>query len=325
MKKIAILAITCLLFSSNAIIAQTVITNTGNKQVTELSGTALADAITISNDTIRKEAEKEVILKSTKVTIPNRGGTITIVTDDIGQVRKTIFEIPSTKKRKRRYQSYYYNTFVDMGLNRVDSKNLFTGKEDISSTDFPKINNSKSVSVAVYPIVATIRPVKFWGLSAGVGIEWFNYRFNKGMSLMDDNGVTKAMPAWQVFGFNQEYAILKTKLTASYLNIPVMMQFYFSNRDRFNIMAGATFGVNIGSHTKVKYAGESGEKHKVKIHEDLNMSSFRYGFTARINWDCVGIYANYYMTPLFKNDKGPKVYPFVVGISLNFNDIFWWW
>jgi hypothetical protein len=31
-----------------------------------------------------------------------------------------------------------------------------------------------------------------------------------------------------------------------------------------------------------------------------------------------GIYADYHMKPLFKENEGPELYPFSVGVSLNF-------
>ena len=324
MKKIAILSIFYLALGLQAINAQDIITTEiENNSTSELNSVALANAA-MDNDTIKNQSKNEVILKSTTINIPNSGGTVTIVTDETGQVRKTVFEIPSKNKTRRssNYPRYEYSSYIDLGFNRIDDKNLFTGDEDISSSAFPKLNNNKSVSFALYPIIATYRPIKFVGLSSGVGIEWFNLRFNGGMSLINETDFTTAAPAWQVFNFDENSNVAKSKLTASYLNVPVMMQFYFSNYGSFRIMAGATFGVNIGSHLKVKYSDNNGS-HKSKLDDDLNLSNFRYGFTARVNWDWLSIYANYYMTPLFKDGKGPKVYPFVVGVSLNFHDVWW--
>ena len=260
-------------------------------------------------------------LKSTKINIPNQEGSVTIITDNSGQVRKTIFEIPSTKNTNNKKQSKYpkcdYNMCIDFGMNKIDEKNLFTNKEDPNSADFPPLNNSKSISFAMYPVMTSVRPVSFFGITGGLGLEWFNYRFNNKMSMANNNGITEAVPAWQVFNFNERNAVLKSKLTASYLNVPIMLDFYLSQKNYFKISTGAMLGVNISSHTKVKYLDNSNNKQKLKMDDNLNISSFRYGFTARIYWNRTGVYANYYMTPLFKSNKGPKVYPFVIGISFN--------
>ena len=48
---------------------------------------------------------------------------------------------------------------------------------------------------------------------------------------------------------------------------------------------------------------------------DFNISPLRWGVTARVGYKWFGIYANYYMTSLFKPTMGPELYPFAVGIA----------
>ena len=67
-------------------------------------------------------------------------------------------------------------------------------------------------------------------------------------------------------------------------------------------------------NTKIKYT-EAGNKSKEKNKSDFNLSPFRWGFTARVGYKWIGIYANYYMTSLFKPTMGPELYPFAAGIA----------
>ena len=63
------------------------------------------------------------------------------------------------------------------------------------------------------------------------------------------------------------------------------------------------------------------EEKKDKNKQDFNLSTFRYGFTARVGYRGLKLYATYYPVQLFEVDKGPEVYPFSVGLILfNFND-----
>jgi hypothetical protein len=41
--------------------------------------------------------------------------------------------------------------------------------------------------------------------------------------------------------------------------------------------------------------------------------------TARVGYKEVAIFANYYMTSLFKPDRGPELYPFSIGLAFTPN------
>lgn len=41
----------------------------------------------------------------------------------------------------------------------------------------------------------------------------------------------------------------------------------------------------------------------------------RFDLTARVNFGDLGLFVNYSLTPLFKDGKGPELYPMMVGIS----------
>jgi hypothetical protein len=62
----------------------------------------------------------------------------------------------------------------------------------------------------------------------------------------------------------------------------------------------------------------NGEKSKEKVKGDYNLSPLRWGVTARVGYRALGFYANYYFTPLFKENTGPELYPFAVGFAFSF-------
>ena len=71
------------------------------------------------------------------------------------------------------------------------------------------------------------------------------------------------------------------------------------------------------SHTKIKYV-EDGKKEKDKEKDDFNLSPLRWGLTARIGYEEINLFANYYMTPLFKSGMGPELQPFAAGLAFTF-------
>lgn len=58
------------------------------------------------------------------------------------------------------------------------------------------------------------------------------------------------------------------------------------------------------SFTKLKYK-EDGEIKQFKNKQNFNLTSIRYGVTARVSVGNVGLFGYYSLTPIFKDGKGP--------------------
>lgn len=153
------------------------------------------------------------------------------------------------------------------------------------------------------------------GLVTGLGFEFNNYHFRNQITLkVDETGRT--IPDSSYFS-DPNKNVTKSKLATTHLTAPLLLEFQIptqSDRHRIFISAGVIGGVRIGTSTKVKYEGASDGKDKVK--DDYNLSPFRYGFTARIGYRQLKLFANYYPTPLFEEGKGDEIYPFSLGLIL---------
>jgi len=63
--------------------------------------------------------------------------------------------------------------------------------------------------------------------------------------------------------------------------------------------------------------------HTVKANGDFSLNMLRYGATARVGYGNFQLYGTYYMTPLFRNGKGPTgydLYPFELDLAFTFNN-----
>ncbi len=67
--------------------------------------------------------------------------------------------------------------------------------------------------------------------------------------------------------------------------------------------------VKIGTATSPDYP-------KVKKFDDFYLNPFRLDATARIGWGRVNLFATYALTPMFRKNKGPELYPWSIGIVL---------
>jgi|WetSurMetagenome_2_1015567.scaffolds.fasta_scaffold21711_2 hypothetical protein len=150
------------------------------------------------------------------------------------------------------------------------------------------------------------------GLLTGMGLEYNNYFF--------DNNITIVEMGDMVIADTLQGNVAKTKLTTTFLRIPLIFEFQFPNTTRSKrvfISAGIVAGLKLGSHTKVMYKGDNG-KNKDKNNDDFNINPFRYGFTARVGFGNMCVFGDYYFTPLFVANKGPELHPFTVGLAMNF-------
>lgn len=150
------------------------------------------------------------------------------------------------------------------------------------------------------------------GIVTGLGLEWNNYHFEDGNVIYEnEDGIIER---YDVPDLNS--SIQRAKLQTTYLTAPLLMEFQIpAGKKRVHISGGVIGGVKIGSKTKVVYT-VSGDKQKDKVKDDFNLSPLRYGFTARIGYRNLNLFANYYPTPLFEKGKGPELYPFSLGLRL---------
>jgi hypothetical protein len=222
--------------------------------------------------------------------------TKVIVTDG------TVFKFFKNKK-------YYSDFYMDLGYNRLDKRNMFTGAKS-ENADFPKLRNSASMSFAMYAMFGR-QIVGSLSVMSGLGIDWVNYKFSKEVTFREINDVATAIPLDESVINNFSY-MKKSKLTGSYLEVPLMLKLSFN---RFFVAAGVTGGLNIGSHTKVVFVDKNGKKQTYKDY-DIHLATFRYGYAMRAGFRHWSLFVNYYVSPLFPKDEGPQVYPFTMGLSL---------
>lgn len=153
------------------------------------------------------------------------------------------------------------------------------------------------------------------GLYTGLGIGWNNYRLGNDILLVKG-------PQELDYDEVEVDNLRKNKLTMRMINIPLMLEYQtrsHSEFSKFHLAAGVNLGVRISSHTKQVY-DENGKKDKVKSHEDFYLNPFRYDLQARMGWGKLNFFATYSLNSLFRENKGPEVYPFSIGLRLvNFN------
>lgn len=198
---------------------------------------------------------------------------------------------------------------LDIGVNGFTDENydLYGG------LSFMDLNQSKSLEVNVNFLEYNIglqQNKKNIGLVTGMGISYNNYKFDNPYTIKKVNGMVEPVL------LNAD-ELEKSKLTVAYLTIPLLLEFQIPVNDRSNklfIAGGIEGGLNIGSHTKVKW-NDSKEKER----GGFNLNAFKYAAICKVGLNDISLYATYNLSPLFKENKGPGLTPFSIGISfINF-------
>lgn len=152
----------------------------------------------------------------------------------------------------------------------------------------------------------------YFGVTTGLGFSFTQIGFKNNYLLFEN-----ADSLWAVSDTINSYT--KNKLRATYLQVPLLLEFASSGDDdrAFYLAAGVVGGVRIGSSVKRKVERE-GFQSKEKVRGTYGLNAFKLDALVRMGYGNWGVFASYNMLPLFDTKKTTEVYPLTFGLSLNF-------
>ena len=190
--------------------------------------------------------------------------------------------------------------FIELGVNTLanQSYDLYTPKE-AAMLPFSR----KSTYIALNPIAMSVALNKSRSLSfnMAVGFAIENYKFAGKYSMKYDGGIMRPIEL--------EGNIKKSKLVATYLHFPFLLNYNFSRK--FFIAAGVNLDIAINS--KLVY-----KKPRTTIEGEVTLNPVQVGATARIGWGKLYGFVNYSFMEMFKVGTGPGGNRLSAGIGLFF-------
>jgi hypothetical protein len=188
-----------------------------------------------------------------------------------------------------------YNAWLDNGSTALS----------LANSNLELINN-KSTNVNLSYVNYFKVYKNFIQFSAGVGIDWNNYRFSKNITL------SPKADSMNLVVDNINYS--KNKLMAKYVTVPLQLHFACKPNKKGD-MLGVAGGVELGYLLNGRQKQISEENGKQKIDDDYNLADLRLGYTLCANYGNTGIYAKYYPTSTFKETQGPNLNTFCIGFK----------
>ncbi len=165
----------------------------------------------------------------------------------------------------------------------------------------------------------------FWGL----GLEFTGYHLSENVRLAYDGDSTFAIPI-------TDHEITKNKIRQIGLRLPLMFEFNtkraplpgshqewadlhkhkgYDRKGNFHFAIGAVGSWYFDNMYKQKYEEGGGTK-KVRDNGDYNLLPYRVAARTQIGIGGLNLFAEYGLTPLFKEGTAAKLVPLTVGITL---------
>ncbi len=161
---------------------------------------------------------------------------------------------------------------------------------------------------AIWDFKIKKKPIAF-GL--GVGISYYTQYSN---SLLRYDAVSGNMK-YYVLPEDVKYNVLKM----NYMNVNIPVEFRYRHPNGFKFTVGARVGLIAHLSQKYKGSDPAVPADTAMYRNSLIKNKMKYNIDVytRIGWKFVDVYYCFQPTPLFADNKGPKIYPMSLGISLS--------
>lgn len=234
---------------------------------------------------------------------------------DFGNTKITINRAP--KKLKNIETNWWildlgFANFIDKSPNLMwlaaNPNALPYGLGPLMSPENFSLNNRKSTNVNVWVVTQKLNLFQHKiNLKYGLGVEMFNFRFDKSISFREDiaNNVK-----YDVVSFT------KNKLLVKYLTIP--LQLNFSPNPHNKKAFYASIGMSAGYLWNAKNKQISGERGKEKFRGNFNLNDWRFATIGELGLGSLRLYGSFANTNLFnKNQSFIEMQPFAVGLRFS--------
>ena len=205
-----------------------------------------------------------------------------------------------------------FANFIDKSPNTMwlaaNPNALPYGPGPLMSPENFSLNNRKSTNVNIWVVTQKLNLYQHKiNLKYGLGVEMFNFRFDKSISFRED--ITNNVK-FDVIPFT------KNKLLVKYLTVP--LQINFSPNPHNKKAFYASMGMSVGYLWNAKNKQISGERGKEKFRGNFNLNDWRIATIGELGIGSLRLYGSFANTNLFnKNQSFIDMQPFAVGLRFS--------
>ena len=265
-------------------------------------------------------AQTDTTKKSSTDTTKNKADTIKvgnfIIIKRHNENNKNTTEIKVDRKPRKPSKLSTNWWILDIGFANVHDETKY-GSADAASylrtlrpgeaaftKDDLKLRAGKTSNVNLWFIMQRLNLAKgYVNLKYGLGLEMFNFRYQNNISYHKS-------PAYI---FRDTVAFSKNKLFASYISVPLMLNFNTNpgRKKGLSLSAGVSAGYLVGSRNKQI----SNERGKAKVKGEFDLEQFRLAYVGELGIGPIRLFGSYSMRPL--HERGLIQYPYSFGLRLS--------
>jgi hypothetical protein len=234
-----------------------------------------------------------------------------------GDFKKTKIELSRGPKQLKNLQTNWWT--LDLGFANFNDKSpdiYWLAANTNFTTIYPgpvtagnlSLNNKKSSNVNIWVVQQKLNLYKHKiNLKYGIGVEMFNFRFEKSVSFRED------VPGFIKY---DDVVFSKNKLLVKYLTIPVQINFTPNPSARKAFYA--SIGMSAGYLLNAKNKQISTERGKEKFEGNFNLNDWRIATIGELGLGPVRLYGSYGMNNLFnKSQSFYDLQPFALGLRFS--------
>ncbi|MDA9555214.1 PorT family protein [Pelobium sp.] len=186
----------------------------------------------------------------------------------------------------------------DIGLSKYH-----TGSDFSTPTGYDFLENDawKTSNVGFDFLELGLRFNPNFKMILAAGLDWNHIRLKKDVTIKPEN------PVLAIEKPDDGIDYQKNRFSSRYLRVPLYFE-YRTSQNKKGKRASIVFGPEVGFLLNGKVKQISKEKGKVKVKDDYNFESFRYGANIRVGYGDVGLFFKYYLNDVFSENQGPKDY-----------------
>lgn len=233
--------------------------------------------------------------------------------------------------KKQRFNGHWAG--VDFGWNGYVNSDFTMDLP--AGYEFLGLNDARSLMVNLNPFELNVNIARNkFGFTTGLGFQLNNYFFTDDYALYEG---FDSLTAFRIYDEQGTHVTMKrNKLYVSYLTLPLLFEVQTNPKCRvnsFHFTFGVIGGLRLQSYQKEiltsydrtlylqnengqRVASFEADKPVNRFHGPFYLNPFKADATVRIGWSYLNLFATYSLTPMYKKDKGPELYPWTVGITL---------
>lgn len=282
-------------------------------------------SVHVLQDSLLRNAEMKILQKQPS---PTRGGVRIIsgsqeISSSPQENHESFFELKiAGKKRHKKSNQGNFRRFsghvCGFNFGFVNFTNTDYSLYSSEEGEFMELDYANSFVMQFNLIEQSINfvPRNNFGMVFGLGLEYQRFRFDNSRVSIAINEKNEIVPR----PLQPDWHVKKNSFKTLYLSIPVMfeLQFPAKYRNRFYVSAGVMGGIRLLSRTKIVYRNADGHKSRDRHTDSYGLIPVKADAMFRLGYDSWNVWAGYTLTNMFRNNKGPELHPYSIGIGVSF-------